>query len=380
MQRGRQFQPMQRVREIRGLLGLALQIWQAKSSPLLLCGAAIASFCKPAALLVRVALESQMGEPGERNGEAAGVDVCVCTFRRASVWDTLASLAAQKGAPPMRVVIADNDDTPSAMPVAQRAQTELGLNVCYVHAPACNISIARNACLDAARADLIAFIDDDEIAEPNWLTSLISRIGEYGAVFGPVPARYPAEAPNWAVKGDFCSTRPTILAGGEIKTGYSGNVLLRRAAIGELRFDPELGRVGGEDTMFFAILHTRGVKLGYAPEAVAGEAVPANRLRLAWLLRRSFRAGQTAARTARLRGQGALTIALLSVAKASYCGLAALITLWSPVGFRRNLIRGALHVGALAKAMGARDLTMYGDANPAGPQAARPTNAAPTGV
>lgn len=321
-----------------------------------------------------------MGEPSECEADTAGVDVCVCTFQRPSVWDTLASLAAQTGAPRMRVIVADNDDTPSATPIAARARSELSLDVHYIHAPARNISIARNACLDAATADFVAFIDDDEIAAPNWLASLVSSITEYGAVFGPVPARYPADAPGWVVAGDFCSTRPTILAGGEIRTGYSGNVLLRRAAVGDLRFDPALGRVGGEDTMFFAILHQRGVKLGYAPEAVAGEAISAKRLTLSWLLRRSFRTGQTAARTARMRGQGAPMTAALSVAKISYCAIAALLTVWSPVGFRRNLIRGALHVGALAKSLGADDLTMYGDADPAASQSARPTSAAPTGV
>jgi succinoglycan biosynthesis protein ExoM len=320
-----------------------------------------------------------MGEAQQHKAEAA-VDVCVCTFRRASLWDTLASLALQNGAPPMRIIIADNDDTPSAAAVAARARAELGLDVHYVHAPSRNISIARNACLEAATAGLVAFIDDDEVATPGWLAALVSCITNYDAVFGPVPARYPATAPAWAVKGDFYTTRPTILAGGEIRTGYSGNVLIRRAAVGDLRFDPELGRVGGEDTMFFAVLHARGVKLGFAPEAVASEDLPANRLKLSWLLRRSFRAGQTAARTARMRGQGAAVLAILSGAKASYCAAATLLTLWSPVGVRRNLIRGALHVGALAKVLGAKDLTMYGAASPGAPQSVRSTNAAQKGV
>jgi succinoglycan biosynthesis protein ExoM len=320
-----------------------------------------------------------MGEAQQLKAEAA-VDVCVCTFRRASLWDTLASLALQNGAPPMRVIIADNDDTPSAAADAARAHAELGLDVHYVHAPARNISIARNACLEAATADLIAFIDDDEIAVPGWLAALVSGVTNYGAVFGPVPARYPPDAPSWAAKGDFHSTRPVILAGGEIRTGYSGNVLLRRVAIGDLRFDPTLGRVGGEDTVFFAILYNRGVKLGFAPDAVASEEAPTNRLNLPWLLRRSFRTGQTAARTAQLRGQSAPVIALLSIAKAAYCGAAALLTVWSPVRVRRNLIRGALHVGALAKVFGAEDLTMYGAASPAEPQSDRSTSAAQKGA
>ena len=57
------------------------------------------------------------------------VDVCACTFRRASVVDLLRSLA--KLVTPgwrMRVIIADNDDQPSARETVERAFAALGLN------------------------------------------------------------------------------------------------------------------------------------------------------------------------------------------------------------------------------------------------------------
>ncbi|MFT3729342.1 MAG: glycosyltransferase family 2 protein [Terricaulis sp.] len=305
---------------------------------------------------------------------AAAVDVCVCTFRRPHLYDTLASIAAQTGAPELRVIVADNDDITSATEIVERARAQLGLVIHYIHAPARNISVARNACLDAATASLVAFLDDDERAAPGWLHAMVTSITDHGAVFGPVRAVYPAGTPNWLSAGDFHSTGPTILADGTIRTGYSGNVLLRRDAIGPLRFDPELGRVGGEDSVFFAQLFQRGVKLGFASGGAAEEDVPANRLNLSWLLRRSFRAGQTAARMARLRGESDFVLAALSVAKASYCAAAALLTAWSPLRSRRNLIRGALHVGALAKALGARDLVMYGAPDQAASQSARPAS------
>jgi succinoglycan biosynthesis protein ExoM len=72
------------------------------------------------------------------------------------------------------VIVADNDETPSVREMVQRARSELGLGCLYVHAPARNIAIVRNACLDAANAPLIAFIDDDEIATECWLTKLVA--------------------------------------------------------------------------------------------------------------------------------------------------------------------------------------------------------------
>ncbi len=293
-------------------------------------------------------------------GADAAVDVCVCTFRRASLRRTLESLSAQQGAPKFRVIIADNDETPSAQALVEQARRDLSLDITYVHAPARNISIARNACLDAARAPLIAFIDDDEIAPPRWLKTLTDGIGANDVVFGPVRAIYAADAPRWVVGGDFHSFGPVVRAGGVIDTGYSSNVLMRRAIIGDVRFEPALGRTGGEDTFFFARLHSAGAKLGSCAEAFVEEPTAPERARLSWLMRRAFRSGQTHARVLRDRGQGALAIAAPASAKALYCAGASVLTLWSAVGWRRNAIRGALHVGVIAKALGARDVEIYG--------------------
>ncbi|WP_368855023.1 glycosyltransferase family 2 protein, partial [Klebsiella pneumoniae] len=48
--------------------------------------------------------------------------------------------------------------------------------------------------------------------------------------------------------------------GRKVDTGRSGNVLFRRARVERLglRFDPALGKTGGEDTDFFHRLHRAG--------------------------------------------------------------------------------------------------------------------------
>lgn len=290
----------------------------------------------------------------------ARIDVCVCTFRRPSLRDTLGSLARQQV--PVRIIVADNDETPSAAATVEDARAEFGLDVVYIHAPARNISIARNACLDAVESQYVAFIDDDEVAPSTWLAALLRQIetDRLDVVFGPVRALYPNGAPAWAVSGNFHSFGPVVRADGEIDTGYSSNVLIRHAVIGALRFDPALGRTGGEDTVFFAQMHERGARLGFAPDAEVQEPTASERTKLGWLLRRSFRSGQSHARVLAMRGRARLAIGVPALAKAAYCMFAALLSMWSPVGVRRNLIRGALHVGAVAKALGAGELVLYG--------------------
>lgn len=293
---------------------------------------------------------------------APTIDVCVCTFQRPSLRETLASLAAQQGAPSFRVIVSDNDETPSAETLVAAAGREFGLDIIYIHAPARNISVARNACLDRADAGLVAFIDDDEIAPPTWLATITRFLAAQplDVVFGPVRAIYPNAAPGWVRDGDFHSFQ-TIERSGAVDTGYSSNVIFKRAIVGERRFDVALGRSGGEDAFFFATLHYHGAKLGLCPDAILHEPAPSQRLRMAWLVKRAFRSGQTHARIAcDLRGGSRLALASLAVIKAGYCAIGAFLTLWSPVRWRANLIRGALHVGVVARALGARDLQLYG--------------------
>lgn len=294
------------------------------------------------------------------------VDVCVCTFRRASVVQLLASLAKQELPEGFRVrlVVADNDDTPSARGTVEGAFADLGLDGLYLHAPARNISIARNACLDAADAELVAFIDDDEIAGPQWLARLIAEMDRARAdvVFGKVNAVYPDGLPGWMAAADLHST-PAPFRGGKIDGGYTCNVLMRREAVGELRFDPAFGRSGGEDTTFFAALGRRGVALAYTADAVVTEPVTAARSSLKWLAMRAYRSGQTYGLLRLRNGEGALKIGMLSLAKVGWAMAAGVLTLWSPVKWRRNAVRAHLHAGVLGAAMGRAPLELYGAAN-----------------
>ena len=163
-------------------------------------------------------------------------------------------------------------------------------------------------------------------------------------------ATYGDAAPVWMRETALHGTGP-VWVEGEIRTGYSGNVLIDRGcpALDGLRFDLALGKSGGEDTLFFGSAHKAGARIGYAPEALVRESVPASRMSLGWLGRRRFRMGRTHARLLvtvhrRPRWQ-AMPVAL---AKAGYCAAATLVSL--PVARARNLsaLRFLLHAGVVA--------------------------------
>lgn len=294
------------------------------------------------------------------------VDVCVCTFRRPFLAETLRSIAnLEVRGLSVRVIVADNDAVPSAQPLVEQMGRRMPFPLLYLHAPMSNISVARNACLDAATADFVAFVDDDETVSASWLTELVRAAvtTDAGAVLGPVEAQYDG-GPNWLAAGDFHSTAP-VHVNGEILTGYTCNALIRRAAAAALRFDLALGQSGGEDTDYFYRLHDLGARLAEAPGAIVFEPVPPSRATLSWLLRRRFRSGQTHGSRLRAAGQSFAAAGPSAAAKVLYCAGMTLATLLSPVGWRRNLLRGALHVGTLAGLAGARQPALYGDGSAA---------------
>lgn len=122
------------------------------------------------------------------------VDIGICTYRRPALVATLLSLfelEVPEGVT-VRLIVADNDEEPSAKASVDRLRETSPFEIAYVHCPKSNISIARNACLSESRADYLAFIDDDETAPPHWLAALMEKAGETGAdvVLGPVTAVY----------------------------------------------------------------------------------------------------------------------------------------------------------------------------------------------
>lgn len=234
--------------------------------------------------------------------------ILVCTYRRpAMLMVLLDSLARQEGAIAPSVFVIDNDPAQSARSAVLARQGEFPWPLVYLHEPEQNISLARNRGLDYATGDFIAFIDDDEVAEPKWLHSLIVTATREHAqlVFGPVLPVYPAGMPQWLIDGKFYE-RPRHATGAAVPLfeARTGNVLIDRAVLGqsELRFDPALGLSGGEDYVFFRTLFARGSEAVWCDEALVQEEVPLNRATAPWLIRRSFRVGSVEATLGRREG------------------------------------------------------------------------------
>jgi succinoglycan biosynthesis protein ExoM len=298
------------------------------------------------------------------------IDICMCTFRRPQIVDTLQSITKLELKPEwkLRVVVADNDETPSAKELVESTARETSLSVLYIHAPARNISVARNACLEAATAPFIAFIDDDEVVTPGWLAAMMEKIQSTNcdAVLGPVHAIYLDDCPKWISKGDFHSSFPILNEKNTFSGWSTGNVFLRRISpsVQPLRFRTELGKSGGEDTLYFAAIEKAGGRIEFAPDALITEIVPKNRATFKWLMRRRFRSGQTHAvllLELNIDGiPGYMRNVALASAKLIYCAAAALLNLFGPDRMRYWLLRGTLHAGVVSRLFGKSEIVQYG--------------------
>ncbi|HMR73363.1 MAG TPA: glycosyltransferase family A protein, partial [Candidatus Saccharibacteria bacterium] len=101
------------------------------------------------------------------------ITVCICTFRRLALLErTLLSLRGQVGLGSMTysIVVSDNDSGQSGQAVVEKFSSSCSLPVVYVCEPVQNIALARNRALAASEGEFIAFIDDDEFPQDDWLS------------------------------------------------------------------------------------------------------------------------------------------------------------------------------------------------------------------
>lgn len=222
------------------------------------------------------------------------VSIVIPTFRRPrGAVEAARSALAQAGAPSFEVVLVDNDPEGSARIPLQAIDDP---RIVVVHEPAAGVANARNAGLRAARGDLIAFLDDDEVAPETWLAELLRVQAAHDAdvVFGPVRTRLVASPRDHRDFFEAFFARDPDHAEGIISVFYGcGCSLIRRAALPSPQpFASARNEIGGEDDLLFQAMENAGAVFAWAPGAGVWETPEPPRVTLAYTLRRAFAYGQ----------------------------------------------------------------------------------------
>jgi glycosyltransferase involved in cell wall biosynthesis len=169
----------------------------------------------------------------------------------------------------------------------------------------CGLSNARNAGVKSARGEIIAFIDDDAVADVNWLENLIKNYEDpmvvgVGGFIGPLwenglPAWFPEEL-NWVVG---CSYKGLPENRACVRNPIGCNMSFRKSVFEKVGyFRSDVGRFGkkllaGEEPELSIRIYERisGAKIIFEPNAVVYHRVDRNRLSLRYLLKRAFYEG-----------------------------------------------------------------------------------------
>ncbi len=232
------------------------------------------------------------------------VAVCVITYRRpqglARLLEGLSRLTFEGDPPGLRCVVVDNDEAGTARAVCDQIRPGFRWELEYFIEPRRGIPQARNTAIArAGRAiDYLAYIDDDEVPDPNWLDELLRVITAYEAdvVGGPVVPYFMEEPPAWVIKGKFYDRdrRPT---GTQLDCAFTNNILFRYDVFEKMdvHFDERLALAGGSDSHFLRRVHRTGFRIVWADQAVATEWVPPSRVGARWIFQRGYRIGTTMA-------------------------------------------------------------------------------------
>jgi glycosyltransferase involved in cell wall biosynthesis len=239
-------------------------------------------------------------------GDSTGphLSVVICTHNRYNVLPGAIEsiLHQQMDSALLELIVVDNSaDQSHATEFAKRYQQAPLL---YLFEPIQGLSNARNVGLSKARGPIVAFIDDDAIADPKWGECIMHAFalygfGKVGVVGGRVLPLWTQQRPNW-LSDKLLSYLSVVDWGGELREldkdswlvgcniAYNRDELLRVGG-----FSRALGRYGdavllsNEETDVAEKLNAQGLISVYAPEATVHHVIDPGRLSRAWFRRRA---------------------------------------------------------------------------------------------
>jgi glycosyltransferase involved in cell wall biosynthesis len=250
------------------------------------------------------------------------ISVIICTYNRAGTLGTAIESLASQSLPPAiqwEILVVDNNSPDRTRQVVENLQRQHPGRIRYVLETKQGISHARNAGIQEAKGEVLAFLDDDEIAGPSWLQNLTEHLhtGEWGGAGGRVLPPSDFSPPNWLsfsssfAKGPLAVFDPALKAGQLNEPPFGANMAFRKdvfAKVGTFRTD--LGRTGNnlisnEDTELGRRIMAAGLLLRYEPSAVTFHPVEPSRLKKEYFLHWWFNKGRSDIREFKDQSNGA---------------------------------------------------------------------------
>lgn len=242
------------------------------------------------------------------------VAVVICTYTE-DRWDifvkAVESAQAQTLLPDQIVIVSEHNP-----PLLERARERFPNLIVTENKEPRGLSGARNSGIAASNTDLVAFLDDDAVAAPDWLERLV-RCCDDPRVLGAGGRTEPlwmVTRPGWFPDEFFwtlgCSWRGLPEQRSEVRNPTGGNMVIRRKAFDEAgKFRTGIGRIGTtalgcEETELCIRMRLRWPEkiFLFEPAAVVHHQVTALRATWRYFLRRCYAEGLSKALVSRFVG------------------------------------------------------------------------------
>jgi glycosyltransferase involved in cell wall biosynthesis len=230
------------------------------------------------------------------------VSVVICTYsmeRYGPFSECVESVLDQEYDPIEIVLVVDGNPD-----VYERVQSDFGREECViVHNNDENrgISYSRTKGAELASGEIVAFIDDDATAEPDWIQRMVDVYEETDAIAvgGDVKPDWQTEKPDFFPEEFYwlvgCVEPGFAEDGEEVRNTYGSNISYRREAFLDVGgYDPNTGRKGDqhlqahEAPVGVRLLEEYGKGMVFTEDAVVHHKLFEYRGEFRWLLFRSF--------------------------------------------------------------------------------------------
>jgi glycosyltransferase involved in cell wall biosynthesis len=232
-----------------------------------------------------------------------GVSVIISTFsidRANHVASCIKSLRKQTLPPDEIILVLDPDEA-----LLEFYKSCMPHDVKIVVSEGYGLSYARNAGVKSAKGEIVAFIDDDAVADDRWLENLVKSYDDplvvgVGGLIKPIwessrPIWFPEEL-DWIVG---CSYKGLPKNKAYVRNPIGCNMSFRKDVFGKVGyFRADIGRFknkpsAGEEAELTLRIFERipGSKILYDPATVIYHRVPKARANLKYVVRRSFYEG-----------------------------------------------------------------------------------------
>ena len=249
------------------------------------------------------------------------ISAIICTHNREGYLGAAIDSLLDQELDDFEVLVVDNASRDRTREVVEARLPHPRLQ--YVYEAELGLSVARNTGARQSSGDILAYLDDDAVASPQWLSVLVEAYrnnDKLAIAGGKVTLLWPPgiAPPKWlstemsgALGAYDLGDDPTyIYQPGRTPRGL--NYSIRRSFLEDIGgFDVHLGRVGkrllsNEELQMTELALERDWQVAYLPDALVAHNVAPERLNPGWFLQRSWWQGISECYREQLAGRAGL--------------------------------------------------------------------------